>query len=130
VSIIEFRDGRYFAKMWFAHADGFDVLAALWHDPGERWTCTWRLRYYTSNDRLDGDKKTAFQGQMTDDCDEKTALARTSPVFLAMVDDFAKRFGLQMTLHEVPLRSDNVETLIAVLQQQEWAHMFVGSPPP
>src|SRR6516164_1028976 len=66
------QDGRYFAAQWFASGDGWDLLVALWRDPGGPWVAQGRIRRHVDDLVHDSDdEKVWFSAQVRDlDADE------------------------------------------------------------
>jgi hypothetical protein len=112
------QDGRYFAAQWFASGDGWDLLVALWRDPGGPWVAQGRIRRYVDDLVHDSDdEKVWFSAQVRDlDADEPAALASSQ----ALVDFLTHGSGAEV--HKLIVRSDRASDVVAAPRREHWAH--------
>lgn len=116
VEMIVVKEGRYFSAQWFALGAGWDLLVALWRDPGEPWVVQGRVRTYVDGRAHDSDDvKDWFAVELSGPtCDELVASLYVERFLSAVVD----RAEVRCTL----IRSDDVEVVAAALAREPQSH--------
>lgn len=114
---IEVKDGRFFSRWYFAGAPDadFDVLAAVWRDPGKHWEAAYRFRYHSSDGTPD--EKRWYEIKFPEDKSEQDVLNSFGGVLSAAAS------GAGLTFTTVVVQSDDPKEVMRTLLAQPWAHL-------
>jgi hypothetical protein len=118
---IEFKEGRYFAAMWFVSGEDRDLHGALYKDDDGSWLFRYRFRYYDkkSKDPFDGeDRKSWYDARFPADKEE----SETMSAIAMMMDMTAKEFG-GVDVHKLILRTDSPYKIMEAMSREEWCHV-------
>lgn len=121
---IEFKEGRHYSQMWFCGgSDECDVMGALHRDlPDGEWILQYRIRHYDGDQKKDpfsdGDTKQWYKVRFPEP-DEARVLAAASSVFRTIAEH------MEMTLHVIPLHTDDPKAIGEKLDREPWCHRKV-----
>ncbi len=120
---IEFKDGRYFAAVWFIDggSNHRDWMGAVYKDEGEPWQLKYRFRYYHSVDPWsDKDTKSWYSATIDEKAPEAEVVGKIDEMARVMV---VAGFGPHA--HKLVLQSSDAKFCGEQLSKQFWAHSKV-----
>lgn len=123
--MIETKDIRHFACVWFVPGDTYDFQGVLYQKHDASWELQYRFRYYTDETNRDPFEST----------DEKSAYLMTfhegtkvSEMEAKMDEVIASVFGpRRRKVEKVEVRGD-ARKFLEVMAKQPWAHMKLEGP--
>jgi len=124
---IEFKEGRYFAAMWFiSNDDDRDWHGALYRDneKDSPWEFRYRFRYYNeaSKNPFDGeDRKNWYTATMPVDKEESEVMK----LIAMMADQVAEEFD-GADVHKLVLRTDSPVRIMEAMSRESWCHIKEG----
>lgn len=116
--MIEIKEGRYFARMWFAGREGWDMMGALFRDESDS---VWRLHYRIcthADDKVheSDDVKNWWRASWPSGSEAENVIAGAQQAMeLAAA-------GTKLQLQTLFLNTDNPKEVTARLAEQDWAH--------
>lgn len=118
--MIEIKEGRYFAHIWFVGGGkaGVDWMGALWRETDStEWHLQYRFRYYSkeSKDPFDQKDRKSWHHMKGPGPEEQVQAAGEVVARLAHV-----QYG--GIFESIPVRSADPETVGKVFQTASWAH--------
>ena len=124
-STVHPQQDRYYAAVWFLErpAAESDVLIGLHQDPGKPWQCRWRIRFYSeeSENPWDGKDEKEYYVRELPGLDEAAALAWVND-FVKMLTSVVGEHGIETEVHQLLLRTADVEEISGQIMSQPWAH--------
>lgn len=121
---IEFKEGRYFAAVWFVsgivRGTGESWLCALYRDKDGPWRITYRFRYYAKDEPQD-------QGGEASWYEATAKVGATEEDVRLPCEVVAKMSALRMrgTVERIDLGTDDVDVIFAALAKADWCHVRV-----
>ncbi len=116
--IINIKEGRYFAAIWYIEGGNKNWMAALWRDGSDgAMTLSGRFRYYVDDKRHDSDDvKRIFEAETKPHLTEAQAVSDVDQIADKLI-----KAGFGRTVEKLILRTDDPDKVLKALSREKWA---------